>query len=301
VRLEITPRACPICGNSDESKVFAPANFNLDEFNEFSFASRKIPDYMNFRLIVCPECDLLYANPIFATNEILSAYEGAAFDSQEEAAAAARNYARLLDGFLPDLPDREGALDIGTGDGAFLSELVKRNFTGIHGIEPSKAPIRAAKDQVRPLIKQGVFNPADFEENSLSLVSCFQTFEHAGNPLEIAQGAFRLLKKGGALFVISHNRKALSTQILGKFSPIFDIEHLQLLSPRSIRILFEKAGFKRIRVKRFLDTYPLYYWLKLTPMPAKKKIMALVGKSILRRLRVTLYAGNMAVVGVKDS
>lgn len=299
--LKMVTRACPVCGNRDESKVFAPANFNMSQLDEYAFASRKIPEYMNFRLIVCPGCNVLYANPIFTMDKILSAYEEAAFDSQEEAAAAARTYARLLDGFLAGLPDREGALDIGTGDGAFLVELVKRGFTKLHGIEPSKAPIRAARDQVRSFIKQGIFNPKDFKKNSLSLVSCFQTFEHANDPLRIAQGAFKLLKKNGVFFVISHNRKALSTQILGRYSPIFDIEHLQLFSPESIRILFEKAGFKKIRVTRFLDTYPLHYWLKLAPLPAKKKIMALVDKSILGRLSVTLYAGNMAVVGVKDS
>jgi SAM-dependent methyltransferase len=294
-------RVCPVCGNRDESEVFAPANFNMGQLDEYAFASRKIPEYMNFRLVVCPDCSLLYANPIFAMDKILSAYEEAAFDSQEEAAAAARTYARLLDGFLADLPDREGALDIGTGDGAFLVELLKRGFTKLHGVEPSKAPIRAAKAEVRPFIKRGIFNPKDFKKNSLSLVSCFQTFEHAHDPLRIAQGAFKLLKKNGIFFVISHNRKALPTKILGKRSPIFDIEHLQLFSPESVRILFEKAGFKKIRVKRFFNTYPLRYWLKLTPLPAKKKILALLDKSILGRLPVKVYAGNMAVVGVKDS
>ena len=297
----MTPRACPVCGNADDSRVFAPARFDLDQLDEFAFASRKIPEYMNFRLVICPQCDLLYANPILSMGKIMSAYEQAAFDSQEEAAAAARTYGRILDGFLGQVPaGRDGALDIGTGDGAFLAELVKRRFTNVHGIEPSKAPIQAAKEDLRPLIMQGVFNPDDFQKDSLSLVSCFQTFEHAGNPLEIAQGAFKILKKGGAFFVISHNRKALSTQILGRYSPIFDIEHLQLFSFSSVRFLFEKAGFKKIIIKRFLDTYPLNYWMRLAPLPAKRKLISLVEKMGLSRLRVRIYAGNMAVIGVKD-
>lgn len=294
-------RVCPVCGNSDESKVFAPANFNLDQLDAFAFASRKIPEHMYFRLVVCPQCDLLYANPTLPTEKILSAYETASFASQEEAALAAHTYGRLLDGFLDRLPPgRDGALDIGTGDGAFLTELMKRRFLNVHGIEPSRAPIHVAKDEVRPLIRQGIFNPDDFQKDSLSLVSCFQTFEHAGNPLEIAQGAFKILKKGGIFFVISHNRRSLAVKMMGKSSPIFDIEHLQLFSPRSVRFLFKKAGFKKVIVKRFLNTYPLHYWLKLSPVPWKNKMMALLDKSIFRRVPISLYVGNMAVIGVKD-
>jgi SAM-dependent methyltransferase len=299
---EMTPRTCPVCGNSDESRVFAPANFNLDQLDEFAFASRKIPEYMNLRLIVCPQCDLLYANPVLPTEKILSAYEAAAFASQEEAALAAKTYGHLLDGFLDRLPPGlDGALDIGTGDGAFLAELVKRGFTHIHGIEPSKAPIQAAKEDLRPLIRQGIFNPDDFQKESVALVSCFQTFEHAGNPLEIARGAFKILKKGGIFFAISHNRRSLAVKMMGKGSPIFDIEHLQLFSPRSVRFLFEKAGFKKVIVKRFFNTYPLHYWMKLSPLPWKNKIMALMDKSIFRRVPLALYVGNMAVIGVKDA
>ncbi len=39
---------------------------------------------------------------------------------------------------------RDGALDIGTGDGAFLAELLRAGYTDVIGIEPSSAPIEAA-------------------------------------------------------------------------------------------------------------------------------------------------------------
>ena len=119
-------RACPVCGNRDEARVFAPANFDLNELDQFAFASRKTPEYMHLRLVVCPQCDLLYATPIFPPGTILSAYQEAAFASQEEASLAASTYGRVLDGFIEDLPDRKGALDIGTGEGAFLGELLAR-------------------------------------------------------------------------------------------------------------------------------------------------------------------------------
>jgi hypothetical protein len=49
-------------------------------------------------------------------DSIAVAYDQAAFDSGEEAAYAAHTYASFLPEITRNLPDRVGALDIGTGD-----------------------------------------------------------------------------------------------------------------------------------------------------------------------------------------
>jgi len=294
-------RPCPVCGNRDEARVFAPANFDLDELDQFAFASRKTPEYMHLRLVVCPRCDLLYATPIFPTGTILSAYQEAAFASQEEAALAATTYGRVLDGFLGELPDLRGALDIGTGEGAFLGELLARGFTGVVGVEPSKAPVKAAKPGIRKLIRNKPFKAGDYPKKSFSLVTCFQTLEHVTDPLKVAQAAFDLLKPGGVFFVVSHNRRALPLKLLGRKSPIFDIEHLQLFSPHSAKALFQKAGFKETRVKPVTNRYPLHYWARLFPFPgtAKKTMLGWLKGSALGKLPLSVSGGNMMVAGFK--
>lgn len=295
-------RACSICGNRDESLVFAPANFNLDELDRFAFASRKTPEYMHFRLILCPNCGLLYANPILPPGKIMAAYQQADFASQEEAGDAARTYGRVLDGFVKSLPDRKGALDIGTGEGAFLKELLNRGFAGVIGVEPSKAPVEAAPPNLRKLIRNKPFRAADYRKNSLSLVSCFQTLEHILEPLRTARAAYSLLKPGGVFFIVSHNRQSFSAKLLGRKSPIFDIEHLQLFSFQSARRLLQKAGFSNIRASRLYNTYPLHYWMRLLPIPRvmKSRLLGWLKGSTLGKLPLSVPAGNMAVVGYKS-
>ena len=61
--LTMQARACPVCGSTGESRVFAPANLDLENLNAFSFASRKLPEYMHAALVECPSCDVVYANP----------------------------------------------------------------------------------------------------------------------------------------------------------------------------------------------------------------------------------------------
>jgi SAM-dependent methyltransferase len=299
--LTVQARDCPVCGSTDESRVFAPANIDPVSLNAFSFASRKLPEYMHARLIECPNCDVVYANPALATESLASAYEEAAFDSKEEASHAARTYGRSLRRILPRLPDLDGALDIGTGEGSFLRELLRAGFRNVVGVEPSRAPIAAAAPDVRPLIRQEMFQTDTFPPESFRLISCFQTIEHLRDPLSICRDACRALKPGGALFLIGHNRRAFSARALGRKSPIFDVEHLQLFSPRSFRHLLGAAGLTNISVGPILNRYPVHYWARLFPFPKRVKPGILRGLkgSCLGRLLVPLPAGNLAAVGYK--
>ena len=297
----MTARPCPICGSADESRVYSNAHFDLARLDEFAFASRKIPEYMHYRLIACPVCDLLYASPAPSLEALAQAYQDAGFDSGEEARYASRTYAGYLASIIRQLPDKDGAIDIGTGDGAFLRELLAAGFTGVAGVEPSAAPIATAQDDVRELIRHDIFRPDLFEPGRYSLITCFQTMEHVHDPIELALGAYSRLKKGGAAFFIGHNRRGLVNRLLGRKSPIFDIEHLQLFSPKSARALFERTGFVNVEVHRIVNRYPLRYWTKLLPIPKTIKVgcLAVLKRTGIGQLPLPMAVGNIAVVGYK--
>ena len=300
--MEMISRTCPLCGSSDSDQVFAEANFELERLDSFAFASRKMPEYMHYRLIDCPTCDLLYANPLPSEEYLAAGYGEAAYDSGVEAHYAAATYAKTLSTFIDRLPDRHGALDIGAGDGAFLEHLLEDGFDGVIGVEPSRAPIAAAREDVRPFIREGVFRGGDFAPESLSLVTCFQTLEHLNDPLEMTHAVGKLLKPGGAAFFICHNRRALSARLLGRKSPIFDIEHLQLFSPRSARYLLEAAGFKDVEGKPIVNRYPLRYWFRLLPLPqdVKRSLIATLDRMGAGGWSLSVPVGNIAVVGFKS-
>ena len=296
-------RLCPVCRSAHASTVFAEADFVASQLDAFAFASRKRPDYMHYRLLSCAECDLLYANPAPAAEAFVSAYDDAAFDTQTEAAYASRTYGRFLKDFAATLPGREGALDIGTGDGAFLGQLAAAGFTGIVGVEPSRAPIAAARSEIRPLIRHGMFRADDFASEQFSLVTCFQTLEHVYDPDEMCRGIHRLLRKGGGAFFVCHDRHAWSARLLGLKSPIFDIEHLQLFSARSATRLLEQCGFTGVHTAVVLNSYPLDYWVRLAPIPAvvKRAAQAVLKATGLGAVPIPLPAGNIAVFGYKEA
>lgn len=294
-------RSCPVCGTNQDSRLFADANFDLARLNEFAFASRKLPEHMHLRLHECRRCDTLYASPVFTPGALAGAYRDAAYDSSAVAQMAAETYARYLPGLIGRLPSLEGALDIGAGDGAFVGQLVRFGFTNVTGVEPSLAAVAMAPPEIKPLIRSTMFDPGDFVPNSLSLVTCFQTIEHVDGPLRLCQDALRLLRPGGALFVIGHNRRSMSARVLGRKSPIFDIEHLQLFSPHSLASLLQAAGYRDVQVTTVVNRYPVSYWARLFPMPAsiKSRLMPILDRSGLGKLRLSLPAGNIAAIGHK--
>ncbi len=299
-RFELSERACPGCSSS-ESEPFADANIDAEALDAFAFASRKIPEYMHHALVVCRQCDLLYANPAPDGSSLEAQYRDAAFDASDASRYAAATYARFLPAIAARLPDRNGALDIGTGDGAFLAQLLRLGFTGVVGVEPSAAPIAAAEPQLRTLIRHAPFRREDFGARGFSLISCFQTLEHVHDPLGLCRDAASLLRPGGALFVVCHNRRSLLTRAMGSKSPIFDLEHLQLFSPRSVRLLLMRAGFSRIELHPIVNRYPIDYWARLSPMPAalKPRALELLRWSRLGRIALAVPAGNLAAIAFK--
>ena len=269
--------------------------------DEHAFASRKRPELMRFRLVDCPICDLVYASPVPSPEALAGAYEDAAFDSAQEARYAARSYALQLVDLLATLPDRRGALDIGTGDGAFLAELLELGFTDVGGVEPSSAPIAAAAPDIARLIEHGVFQPLIRPPASLSLVTCFQTIEHVPDPSALVHDAAALLKPGGILALVCHDRRAPINRVLGLRSPIVDIEHMQLFSSRSVGELLRRAGLRDVGIRPIRNRYPLRYWARLTPLPERLQAVVAIAleRSGIGARPLTLPVGNLLAWGVR--
>lgn len=294
-------RSCPVCGPQEPSRLYVSERIDHAKLNEFAFASRKLPEYMHLRLHECLGCGVVFASPAFEPGALATAYRDAAFDSSEAAGCAARTYGRLAQSISATLPSHDGVLDVGAGDGAFLAQVMAAGFSNVVGVEPSRAPIQAASLAVRPFLRQEMFSPERFNPESFSLVTCFQTIEHLYDPLGFCREASKLLRPGGALMLVGHNHRAFSARLLGKRSPIFDLEHLQLFCPRSFRRLLAAAGLERILIRSVWNRYPLAYWTRLFPWPAgtKQRLTGFLENFRIGRMQVALPAGNLAAVAFK--
>ena len=296
------PRHCPVCdASNDSATLFMERNIDLGKLSSFSYASRKEPEFMCHQLLQCMTCDLVYVDRPPLDSELANAYHAAEYDSSEEALDAANAYIEAIQPTLDALKQHKDVLEIGAGTGIFLSLLANKGFTRLVGIEPSAAAIAAAPEATRAWLRKGIFSEADYKPNSFDLVCCFMTLEHVLNPTIIATACHRLLKPGGAFVTITHDYRSTINRVLGRRSPIIDIEHMQLFSRTSVKQLYERTGYSEIKIKPFVNTYASQYWFRLMPLPRgiKKFIGYTLAMTGLGRVKISMNVGNMIVAGIK--
>jgi SAM-dependent methyltransferase len=264
-------RPCPVCGSTDDAHELYPQRIDPARIDGMSYASRKEPEYMSLRMVVCPTCELLYAPRIPSAAFLARAYADTGYDSDAEARYAAASYAEALAGCMGRLPDRASALEVGAGNGALLLHLRALGFERLIGIEPSRDAAQSAAPDLRDLIRVESFDPARLPKAHFSLIIANQTLEHIDEPYEFLAAARLLLKPGGAVMIVSHNYRHWLMRLLGARSPIIDIEHLQVFSPSSLSYALQRAGFPAPDIGPFANRYPLHYWTRLLPIPRMLK------------------------------
>lgn len=295
-------RACPVCQTGDDQATqFFDNNIDPSKLTGFSFASRKTPEFMAHRLVQCPVCDLVYVSQPPSEAALAHAYHVADYDSADEANDAATAYVQAMQPVLRHIANKQRALEIGTGTGILLEQLQRAGFLEVIGVEPSEAAIAAAPKHRQHWIRQGMFDERDFTPESFDLICCFMTMEHVRDPRLIADAAMRLLRPGGAFITVTHNYRSPVNRLLGRRSPIIDIEHMQLFSNQSIHHLFDGAGFDAVTICAFSNTYAMNYWMRLSPVPTPLKNAAMRAMKWLRweSWKLCINVGNTLTTGIK--
>jgi len=280
---------CPACLGAGKLKYSEKIDLNL--FNSTTYASRKRPELMHYALFKCSNCKTLFTNRDVNLDELLKNYEEAGYDSALEANYAAESYVSLVRKYLPQFSG--AVLDIGAGDGAFLSNAKKFFAQKTVGIEPSNAALAKNTDQEITLI-YGSFEKYAVSE-SFDMITCFQTIEHLNDPNTFLEKVKKHLRNNGYFVVTCHNNQSFVNKILGEKSPIFDVEHLQIFSKNGIEQLLKKSGFEIIVSRPYSNKYPLSYWARLAPIPnyIKNRIENSV---FFSRISLSINVGNHFIV-----
>jgi SAM-dependent methyltransferase len=176
-------------------------------------------------------------------------------------------------------------------------------FKQVRGVEPSQQAVAKSSPAVRSCILNGVLGPDTFDPESFSLICGFQVLDHLLRPNEILQYCWRLLAPGGVMYWICHDIGWWLPRLLGRSSPIIDIEHVVLFDRRTVRRLFENNHFEVVEVAGVRNRYPLDYWLHLAPAPARLKaaIRKVIGVAGLRQVTLTANLGNLSIIARKPS
>ena len=287
-------RSCPACGGHGSKRY--SSNITEVKFTQTTYSSRKSPELMHHALLQCDGCSSLFVGMLPDFEELIQNYVGASFDSQVESEFAAKTYCKYLERL--NLIRAKKVLDIGCGDGSFIRLALASGASTVQGIEPSGGALSSAGEMVG-LIRADSIEVCDYDAE-FDLATCFQTLEHLVRPDETVLKMSEAVVLGGFIAIVCHDRFSLVNRLLGRKSPIFDIEHLQMFSGIGLESLIRSAGLEIVYSKQIVNRYPLGYWLRLVPLPRRlKNLIEQNRRSQILSFPISLMVGNRLIVAKK--
>ncbi len=296
-------RNCPLC-NGKVSKALYKRNYKIKNIKEELFSARrerKKRTYEHNTFLKCNNCGMIYANPIIRPSVVNKLYIESRYNYGDQEENLKSTYGSFLKKMGKFINIKGNILDIGTGNGFFLMEALKQGYKTAFGIEPSKHAIELADEKIKKNIIPDILRDNQFKKDFFDVITLFQVIDHIEDPNSVLRICNKYLKEKGFILIISHNVDSWSSKILGEKSPIFDIEHTQLFSQKTISKILKKNGFEVINIKSVPSTFTLGYWVTMTPLPKKlkdsfKKMLAIVN---LVNKKVKIKPGNFGVIAIK--
>jgi 2-polyprenyl-3-methyl-5-hydroxy-6-metoxy-1,4-benzoquinol methylase len=206
----------------------------------------KLKGYEKTYLCKCGSCNFVFAQKIPTLDELEKHYEGYGRNDYLSPITIKR-YHEILDRFEPFKKSGK-LLDVGCGIGYFL-EVAKSRGWEVYGTEFTDEAIEICQSKGISM-KKGILNPNDFELESFDIITSFEVIEHINNPREELANFYKLLRKGGMVYVTTPNfNSLLRYRLKSNYNVIVYPEHLSYYTPKTLKKVYNLSGFKTRKVE----------------------------------------------------
>jgi SAM-dependent methyltransferase len=249
------PTNCPLCRGNDH-RSYAVARDRL----------HRTPGV--YRYVRCA-CGLVFQDPRVVVDDLLLLYPASEYAPhqpiEEVGVSRVRRRARTLPGvgrFIREtesivtigdrvaerLPAKARWLDVGCGNGAYMSRLRAKYDLELVGVDFAPAAVAIARAAGLD-VHEGTVDALPLPAASCDVASMWWTLEHVPEPhAEIAHVA-ELLKPGGVLLVSVPNTASVNARLFSSRWHHLDApRHLTLWTPTTLDRLLGEHGFKRNRL-----------------------------------------------------
>lgn len=206
----------------------------------------EMKDYEKAHLCKCLSCGFVFSKKKPSKEIIEKYYENYGLE-QYISPITIKRYHEILDKFEP-FRKTNRILDVGCGTGYFLNEAKNRGWE-VYGTEISQKSVDICSNK-GIIMKKGFLNSDDFEPDFFDVVLSIEVIEHINNPIEEITNFFKVLRKGGLVYVTTPNfNSLLRHKLKSLYNVITYPEHLCYFTPKSLKKLFNKVGFKTYQLK----------------------------------------------------
>lgn len=139
-------------------------------------------------------------------------------------------------------------LDVGCGQGQWLFSMREMGWQ-VDGVDFDERAAKAGAE-AGLAIRCGSLEQQNFPSETFDAVTMSHVIEHLPEPAQTLGECARILKPGGKLVVWTPNTSSLGCRVLKQdWRGLEPPRHLYLFSPRSMRLLLERAGFDPISIR----------------------------------------------------
>lgn len=290
---------CPICNSVKNYQIIYKKNFKISDLNTEIFSARRLPDKIHYQIVKCNKCGLVRSTPTANISHLNKLYEKSLLTYDDEIKNLATTYINTIKPILKTLPKDANILEIGCGNGFVLEKIYSLGYKNVFGVEPSVNATAKTNSKIKKNIITNILKPGLFNKEHFDFIFFFQTFDHIPEPNKFLKECFNLLKPNGKILAFNHNIDGFSSKILKEKSPIIDIEHTFLYSPKTIKTIFRKNGFIIDRIYSPKNTLSFKHLFWLIPMPKNIKLKILNSKTKILDKEINLKLGNICIEGYK--
>lgn len=211
--------------------------------------STELADLKNYEkdyLVKCNGCDFVFSHKIPSPEELQAHYNqynrGCSISH-----ITIKRYNELLDVF-EKYRKTGNMLDIGCGDGHFLTTAMLRGWT-VYGTEFTDEAIAICKAKGVNSHK-GTLNADNYKGMEFDVITSFEVIEHINVPQAEIQNIKKILRNGGLLYMTTPNFNSVSRYVLGpKWTVIEYPEHLSYYTPKTMHAFLRNNGFGKIKIE----------------------------------------------------
>ncbi len=143
-------------------------------------------------------------------------------------------------------------LDVGSGTGAFVSEM-SLNGWFVTGLEPDEGARQVAKKEYNIELRD-ISHLFQLPAGSFDVITLWHVLEHVHDLSPYVEQLKKLLKENGRLLIAVPNYTSKDAVIYKEHWAAYDVpRHLYHFSPQSMQVLMEKHGLKILQYK------PMWY------------------------------------------
>lgn len=203
-----------------------------------------------YEYFICKKCGLVYIYPRPSYKELVNIYEELSKEYFTVEFKIKEDFSQGYQDILNSLEEYKltgRLLEIGCSTGSMLIAAQKKGWLPF-GTEISEQSASYGIKRHQLNIFIGELCDAHFPGDYFDTVLLIQTLEHLGDPDGYIKECQRILRKGGALFISVPNFKGITLSLLKKRYFYVSSQHLFYFSPKSIKTLLSKRGFRITRL-----------------------------------------------------